>query len=279
MNLVYWPTGNPSPDHNGNTRKGDNLYTNSVVALDADRGNLRWYFQFTPHDLFDWDATEILVSFDKIVAGKRERLLAQANRNAFYYVLDRETGLFRTARPFAKQTWASEIDSHGRPIMNPASIPTPQGSTVYPASATNWMSPSYSPLTGLIYVPVKDWGGIFYSGISNYQPSERFMGGYFELFTNSLPSGVVRALDASTGELRWEYRKMTTNVGGLLSTKGGVVFGSAGQFFAALDAKTGRELWCVDTGGPIMAAPVTYSSNGKQFVTIAAGHDLLTFGL
>ena len=128
LNLVYWPTGNPSPEFNGDTRKGDNLYADSVVALDADRGDLRWYFQFTPHDVFDWDATEILVSFDKNVAGKRERLLAQANRNAFYYVLDRENGLLQTAHPYAKQTWSSEIDSHGRPIMNPAAIPTPQGS-------------------------------------------------------------------------------------------------------------------------------------------------------
>lgn len=279
LNLVYWPTGNPSPEFNGDTRKGDNLYSDSVLALDADRGDLRWYFQFTPHDVFDWDATEILVSFDKNVAGKRERFLAQANRNAFYYVLDRETGLFRTAQPFVKQTWASEIDSHGRPVMNPAATPRPQGSTVYPASATNWMSPSYSPLTGLMYVPAKDYGGIFYSSTADYHPGEIFAGGYFQILNNPPPVGVVRALDASTGELRWEYRNGAQSVGGLLSTKGGVVFGSAGQLFLALDAKTGRELWRFDTGGLIRAAPVTYSSNGKQFVTIAAGHDLLTFGL
>jgi alcohol dehydrogenase (cytochrome c) len=279
LNLVYWPTGNPSPEFNGNTRKGDNLYTDSVVALDADRGDLRWYFQFTSHDVFDWDATEILVSFDKNVAGKRERLLAQANRNAFYYVLDRENGLLKTAHPYAKQTWSSEIDVHGRPVLNPAAIPTPQGSAVYPGSATNWMSPSYSPLTGLIYMPAKDFGGIFYSSTADYHSGETFAGGYFQRFSNPPPEGVVRALDASTGELRWEYRNGGNSVGGLLSTKGGVVFGSTGQLFLALDAKTGRELWRFDTGGLIIAAPVTYSSNGKQFVTVAAGHDLLTFGL
>ena len=279
LNLVYWPTGNPSPDHNGNTREGDNLYTNSVVALEADRGNLRWYFQFTPHDLFDWDATEILISFDKIVAGKHERFLAQANRNAFYYVLDRENGDFRTARPFTKQTWANEIDSHGRPVLNPAAIPTPLGSAVYPASATVWISPSYSPLTGLMYVPVTEGGGILYLRTAEYPPTEKLMGGYFQSFTNPPPEVAVRALDASTGEVRWEYRKSANNVGGLLSTKGSVVFGSVGQFFLALDANTGRELWRIDTGGLIKAAPVTYSIGGRQFVTIAAGHDLLTFGL
>jgi len=282
LNLLYWPVGNPSPNYNGSARKGDNLYTDSVVALDPDRGNLRWYFQFTPHDLFDWDATEILISFDKTVAGKRERLLSQANRNAFYYVLDRENGLFRTARPLEKQTWANGIDAHGRPVMNPAAIPTPEGSTVYPSvgGATNWMSPSYSPITGLMYVPVREWGGIFYTRPVEYHLGDLFTGGYSEIFTNPPQVGVVRALDASTGEVRWEYRKNTTPVvGGLLSTKGGVVFGSAGQFFFALDAKTGRELWRIETGGMISAAPVTYSIDGKQIVTIVAGHDLLAFGL
>lgn len=280
-NLIYWPIGNPSPNFNGNTRKGDNLFTNSVVALDADRGSLRWHFQFTPHDLFDWDATEILVLFDRDVAGKREHLLGQANRNAFYYVLDRESGEFRSAHPFTKQNWASQIDSHGRPVMNPAAIPSPQGATVYPAvgGAANWMSPSYSPATGLMYVPGVAWGGIFYSKDAEYHPGETFTGGYFQLFTNPPPEGVVRALDAVTGEIRWEHRNHAYSVGGVLSTKGGVVFGSTEQYFFALDAVTGRELWRVDTGGQIMAAPVTYSIAGKQFVTIAAGHDLLTFGL
>jgi alcohol dehydrogenase (cytochrome c) len=282
LGLIYWPVGNPSPNYNGNSRKGDNLYTDSVVALDADYGKLRWYFQFTPHDLFDWDATEILVSFDKTVAGKRDRFLVQANRNAFYYVLDRENGLFRTARPLEKQTWASGIDVHGRPVMNPAAIPKPEGSTVYPSvgGATNWTSPSYSPITGLLYVPVREWGGTFYSRTTEYHSGELFTGGYSQIFANPPPVGVVKALDASTGEVRWEYRKNTTStVGGLLSTKGGVVFGSAGESFFALDAKTGRELWRIDTGGMIKAAPVTYSIDGKQIVTIAAGHDLLAFAL
>ena len=281
MDLLYWPVGNPSPNYNGDFRKGDNLYTNSVVALDASHGNLRWYFQFTPHDVFDWDATEILVSFDKTVAGKRERLLVQANRNAFYYVLDRENGAFLTARPFAKQTWASGIDSHGRPQMNPLALPTPEGSMVYPSvgGANNWKSPTYSPITGLMYVPLMEWGGTFYTGTQAYRPGELFTGGYSQIIANPPPEALIRALDAATGELRWEYRHPSWAVGGLLSTKGGVVFGSLGQWFLALDDNTGRELWRVDTGREIRAAPVTYSIDGKQLVTIAAGHDLLTFGL
>jgi alcohol dehydrogenase (cytochrome c) len=280
-NVLYWPVGNPSPNFNGDSRKGDNLYTNCVLALDADHGTLRWYFQFTPHDVFDWDATEILVAFDRTVAGKKEHLLAQADRNAFYYILDRDSGRFLTARPFAKQTWAQKIDSRGRPQMDPAAVPTPKGATVYPAvdGASNWMSPSYSPVTGFLYVPTRDWGGIYYSGDPQYEVGKMFTAGYFWLFTNPQPVGAVRALNAATGEVRWEHRNSESEVGGTLSTKGGVVFGSAGQYFFALHAKTGKELWRIDTGGPIRAAPITYSLDGRQVVTLAAGHDLFTFGL
>jgi alcohol dehydrogenase (cytochrome c) len=279
-NVIYWPTGNPSPNYNGDERKGDNLYTNSVVALDADQGTLRWYFQFTPHDLFDWDATEILLLLDRNVAGKRLRFLGQANRNGFYYLLDRETGHFSLARPFAKQTWSAGMDSRGRPIFNPATYPTERGTVVYPSDfgATNWESPSYSPLTGYIYVPALDWGGLVYRGQSKYRPGELFPGGSAQAFSDVRPQGAVRALDALTGELKWEYVNPAFHMGGLLSTAGGVVFGSQQDNFVALDAKTGRELWRVSTSGRIVAAPVTFLRDGKQMVTIAAGHDLLTFG-
>jgi alcohol dehydrogenase (cytochrome c) len=166
--------------------------------------------------------------------------------------------------------------------MNPAAVPTPECATVFPSvgGATNWMSPSYSPITGLMYVPVREWGGVFYTRPAEYRRGEIFTGGYSQIFDNPPPIGIVRAIDASTGEVRWEYRKNTTSdVGGLLSTKGGVVFGSASEFFFALDAKTGQELWRINTGGMITAAPVTYTIDGKQVVAIVAGHDLLVFGL
>ena len=279
-NLVYWPTGNPSPNFNGDTRSGDNLYTNSVVALDAERGTLRWYFQFMPHDVFDWDATEIIVLLDGNVAGKRQRLLAQANRNGFFYLLDAKTGNFLLAKPFAKETWANGIDSQGRPALNPRAYPTTQGTAVYPGvgGATNWISPSYSPVTGLMYVPALDWGGVFHKEHAEYRPGELFEGGSSEFFEGR-PQGAVRALNAVTGEVQWEYRNPAFIVGGLLSTAGGIVFGGQEENFFALDASTGHELWRVATGGPIRAAPITFVCEGRQMVTVAAGHDLLTFAL
>jgi len=280
-NLIYWPTGNPSPNFNGAGRAGDNLYTNSVVALDADRGTLRWYFQFSPHDVFDWDATEIVVLLDGKVDGKRERFLAQANRNGFFYLLDAKTGVFRLAKPFGKQTWADGIDSHGRPIVSSTAHPSEKGTAVYPGvgGATNWESPSYSPVTGLMYVPTLDWGGIFYTEHADYRPGEPFPGGSFQFFANDSSQAAVRALNPWTGEVKWEYRNPATNIAGLLSTGGGVVFGSQDQNFFALDANTGRELWRVNTGGRTVAAPISFLYKGSQMVTIAAGHDILTFGL
>jgi len=280
-NLIYWPTGNPSPEFDGDARGGDNLYTNSVVALNADRGNLQWYFQFTPHDLLDCDANEIVVLLDGGAANKRQPLLAQANRNGFFYLLDARAGLFRSAKPFAKQTWAKGVDSHGRPETNPAARPGEKGTAIYPslAGATNWQSPSYSPLTGLMYVPVLDWGGSYYKVPTKYRSGAPFLGGSFQYSTDASAQGAVRALNPSTGEVRWEYRNAAADVGGLLSTAGGVVFGSQNQSFFALDANTGRELWRVGTGGRTVAAPITFLNRGRQMVTIAAGHDILTFSL
>ena len=282
LNTIYWGTSNAAPDFDGGPRPGDDLYTACVLAIDPDTGKMKWYFQFTPHDLFDWDATEILIAFDETVDGKRQRLLAQADRNGFYYLLDRENGHFLRARAMVKQDWAQDIDAQGRPVRNPGALPTPEGTTVFPSvgGATNWMSPSYSPITGLVYVPVREWGGIFYSRIPEYHAGDLFTAGSSTIFNDPPPKGIIRAFDASTGELRWEYNNNTSaTVGGLLCTKGGVVFGSVSQAFVALDAKTGHELWRMETGGWIKAAPVTYTLDGKQMVTIAAGHDILTFGL
>jgi alcohol dehydrogenase (cytochrome c) len=280
-NVIYWPVGNPSPNFNGDGRAGDNLYTNSVLALDADHGALRWYFQFTPHDLFDWDACETVMLVDKDAGGKRQRLLTQANRNGFYYVLDRDTGRFVLAREFAKQTWARGIDNNGRPIVDPTARPTLKGTSVSPAvgGGTNWYSPSYSPRTNFVYIPFQDYAGVFYKQAAKYHPGEMFMNGDFQEFTNAPHEVAVRAVDALTGEKQWEYRNVAWNVGGLVSTAGGVLFGSEGTYFLALDATTGRELWRINTGGYSVAAPITYLLEGKQMVTIAAGSDILTFGL
>jgi alcohol dehydrogenase (cytochrome c) len=281
MNLLYWPIGNPSPNFNGEGRKGDNLYTDSVVALDADHGTLKWYFQFTPHDLFDWDATETLILFDARVAGAREHLLAQANRNGFYYLLNRETGHFVLARPYAKETWATGIDPNGRPIVDARARPSEQGTSVFPAvgGGANWFAASYSPVTGFIYVPTRDYAGLFYKDESRYRRGELFTGGTYQRSTSGFEQGVVLALEATTGAMRWEYRSNVRSVGGLLSTAGGLVFGSQDTYFFALDASTGHQLWRINTGGYTVAAPITFLCAGRQVVTIAAGSDLLTFGL
>ena len=262
-------------------RVGDNLYTNCIVALDADHGTLRWYFQFTPHDVFDWDATEILVLLDENIAGQRHRLLAQANRNGFFYLLDAQSGKLLRANAFARQTWSDGFDTQGRPKWNASAHPTEQGTTIYPGvgGATNWESPSYSPMTGLMYVPALDWGTIVYTQHSEYHPGEPYLGGSYQYLPGPGSQAAVRALNPLTGEIRWEYHNPATNVGGLLSTAGGVLFGSQNQAFFALDADTGHELWRVGTGGRVVAVPITFMNHGKQLVTIAAGHDILTFGL
>jgi alcohol dehydrogenase (cytochrome c) len=281
LNLIYWPVGNPAPEFSGNGRSGDNLYTNSVVALDADQGTLKWYFQFTPHDEFDWDATENLVLLRAKVEGIERDLLAQANRNAFYYLLDRETGRFLSAAPFARQTWAERIDERGRPVMKPEARPTGKGTSLYPAvdGATNWQSPSYNPEAQAMYVPVMERGGLYFSANVKYDAGKLFLGGMWQPHSNESPWLAVRALNALTGVMKWEYRTAGRHMGGLLSTAGGVVFGSHEQWFFALDASTGQELWRLNTGGPIAAAPITFLHAGRQLVVVAAGNNILAFHL
>ena len=281
-NLVYWGTGNPSPDWNGDVRKGDNLYSSSVVAVDADTGRLKWHFQFTPHDVHDWDATQVPVLVDAVFRGQQRRLMFWANRNAFFYVIDRETGEFLSGKPFVKQTWAEGLDDKGRPIRRPNTAPSREGTLVYPGvqGGTNWYSPSYSPLTRLFYMSVWDYASIYYTGDADYHPGNRFLGSAPVGVPNEPGHGMVKALDPLTSETKWEFPLQTNPQSGILSTAGGIVFGgnNEGQFFA-LDAETGKELWRANTGGVIVAGPVTYAVKGKQMVTIASGSALFTFGL
>jgi alcohol dehydrogenase (cytochrome c) len=280
LDLIYWGTGNPGPDWNGEVRKGDNLYSASVVALDADTGKMKWYFQFTPHDLRDWDSTEIPVLLDGSFGGHLRKLMLFANRNAFFYLLDRETGEFLLARPFAKQTWAEGIDSKGKPIRKPGTAPSTKGTLVYPGvqGGTNWYAPSYSPQTGLLYLSVWDYASLYFTGDAPYSPGNRFIGSVPQGVPDDSGEGAVRALVPETGQLKWEYKLYSKPQAGILSTAGGLVFGGTdeGQFFA-LDAQTGKELWRAQLGGVIVAAPVTYLSQGKQQVVIAAGHSIFVF--
>ena len=281
-NLIYWGVGNPGPDWNGDWRRGDNLYTCSLVAIDAASGKLRWHFQFTPHDTHDWDATEIPVLADMVVRGKPRKVVVMANRNAFYYVLERETGEFLSGTPYAKQTWAKGLDDRGRPQVIPGSEPTVEGNLVWPSlqGATNWFSPSYDAAGGMFYVAVREMGSYYYKGEAEYKPGTFFAGGGEREMKPDEMYGMIRALDASTGRKKWEFRLQSPPWAGVLSTAGGLVFGGTneGNFFA-LDAKTGAPLWNFQTGGDITANPVSFLVDGKQRIAIAAHGALIVFGL
>jgi alcohol dehydrogenase (cytochrome c) len=282
--LLYWGVGNPKPDYDNAARRGDNLYTNSVVALRGSDGKLVWYFQFTPADDHDWDAAQIPILADaKSPQGPEKRLL-WANRNGFYYVLNRVSGRFLTATPFAKTTWADGVDATGRPLLHVDSSPLHKGVVIYPGNtgATNWWSPSFDPAANRVFVPVIEQGMVYF-------PSERTAADKTSA-SESWPTGLgmslytaVRALDASTGKLVWEYRRAPraedNAIAGVLSTESGVLFGGDQSTFFALNSQTGTLLWSFATGGIFAAAPVTYSVKGQQFVAIAAGSDLLAFAL
>jgi alcohol dehydrogenase (cytochrome c) len=282
LNLLYWGIGNPGPDWNGDARAGDNLYTCSLLALDAATGALRWYFQFTPHDVHDWDANQVPVLLDAEIGGRARKLVATANRNGFYYVLDRTTGEFLRGTPYAKQTWASGLDGKGRPIVLPGSEPTVEGVLVWPSlqGATNWFSPAYSPKTGLFYVSVREMDSYYHKSDVDYEPGKYFMGGGETLVAGDETSGAVRALDVLTGERRWEFKLLSPPWSGLLATAGGLVFGGSmeGNIYA-LDAATGKPLWEFQTGGSVVANPISFLLDGKQVIAIAAGQGLFVFGL
>jgi len=278
LHTIYWGTGNPGPDYNGDARQGDNLYTCSLVALDEDTGKLRWHFQFTPHDVNDWDSAHVPMLVDD---GDR-KLVVVANRNGFYYVLDRATGEFLRAAQFGKQTWASGLDAKGRPIRLPDMEPTASGKMVYPGfhGVTNWFSPSFSPLTGLVYVATREEPAVFRKEKEPYTPGQWFSGGNPQGAPKIEPTGSIRALEHTTGKLVWEFPLKSPPWAGLMATAGGVVFGgsSEGMFFA-LDAASGIPLWHYGTGGPIFANPVSFLVNGRQYVAIASGAALFAFAL
>jgi alcohol dehydrogenase (cytochrome c) len=276
--VLYWPTGNPYPDTDGADRKGDNLYTNCVVALDLKTGKLIWHFQFTPHDLHDWDATEPPVLVDAKFRGKDRKLLLQANRNGFFYVLDRTNGEFLMAAPFVKKvTWASAIGADGRPVLTANNEVGFQETKTCPnvRGATNWYSPAYSPQTGLFYFMAVEDCGVYWRS--------RF-GGFAWLNDPADPgSKYLRALDIQTGKIVWEIPQVgpvEANYSGVLATATGLVFyGETGGDFAAVDAKTGDTLWHHNANYMFKASPMTYLAGGKQYVAIASGPNILAYSL
>jgi alcohol dehydrogenase (cytochrome c) len=279
LDIVYWGTGNPCPDYNGDERKGDNLYASSVVALSAKTGELKWYYQFTPHDTHDWDSEEPLLLVDQVWKGQPRKLLLHADRNGFFFVLDRATGEFLMAEPFGKVTWASGYDKSGRPILTDTHEPTVQGTVICPAEngASNWYSASWSPITNLFYVRSTDWCSL-YKKQSDPLVENRWYGGV----APNQPGGqnFIRALKSDNGQKAWEFPLTTFGRGGVLSTAGGVVFvgGSAGAF-VALDAKTGKAIWHLSLGQDWQASPMTYMVGGRQFIAIAGPAGIFTFSL
>ncbi|MDX1389953.1 MAG: PQQ-binding-like beta-propeller repeat protein, partial [Acidobacteriota bacterium] len=281
-NLVYWGTGNPAPDWNGDNRPGDNLYTCSLLALDADTGSIEWHFQFTPHDVHDWDANQIPVLVDIELDGRPRKLVVMANRNAFYYALDRVSGEFLFARQYSKQTWAKEIDETGRPVVLPNTEPTAEGNLVWPSlqGATNWFSPSFSPETNLLYVAVREMGSIYFKMETEYEPGKNFPGGGERARSGDQAAGAVKALDVRTGETKWEFRQHSPPWAGVMATAGGLVFAGSGEGnFFALDAETGDALWQFQTGGAVRSNPIAFTIDGKQHIAIASGQAIFVFGL
>ncbi len=283
LNLLFWGTGNPSPDFYGDNRTGDNLYSGSLIALDADTGALKWHFQFTPHDTHDWDANQIPVLADLAIGGQPRKVVMVANRNGFLYLLDRTTGQFIHAHPFVRQTWAKEIAANGRPVELPDQRPTEKGTLTCPDlfGGTNYMSPSFDPATGWLYVTARETCQIYFAEAPppGYKAGDRTMGGRIGRAPDP-PSGALRAIDPLTGERKWEIAHPQPSWAGVLTTAGGVVFSgtNSGAFFAA-DSRTGKELWRYQTGAPIYAPPTTYQIDHRQFVVIPAGMTLTTFAL
>jgi PQQ-dependent dehydrogenase (methanol/ethanol family) len=290
LHLLYWPTGNPFPDTDGSERGGDNLYTNCILALDPETGKLRWHFQFTPHDLHDWDAVQPPVLVDAQFQGRMRKLLLHADRNGFYYVLDRTSGELLLAKAFAKRiSWASGIDAKGRPIELPGNVPTPDGTPTCPdiRGAANWMSTAYNPDTGFYYVMTIENCGTYRSTQFGLHPSRAPAragrgGDLFSVPGADPPQRYLRAIEMQTGNIAWELDQKIAapNYGGVLSTAGGLVFYSESSGgFAAIDAQTGRTLWHFETSQPPKASPMTYMVDGRQYVAIASGSNVLAFAL
>ena len=299
LNLTYWGIGNPGPDFYREQRPGDNLYSDSVVALDADTGELRWYFQFTPDDPYDYDAVQIPVLADIERNGVPFKVMLWANRNGFYYVLDRATGRFLTGQPFVRVNWAEGLDDSGRPVETPQ----PPGEPTYPGvqGGTNWYSPSFSPRTELMYIPAwEDYGSIFIGEPQEYEPGGSFIGGRPRTFnpvpdapivpgltrgpvntwTDEAARGAVVAVDALSGERQWSFEMTDVISSGILTTASDLLFtGARSGYFQALDARTGDLLWRAALGGQIVNGPMTYEVGGKQYLAVIAGSSLSTFAL
>jgi len=284
LNTLYWGTSNPAPDFDGGPRPGDDLYTDCVLALDPDTGKLKWYFQFTPHDLYDYDATETPVLVDATYQGQPRKLLVEANRNGFLYILDRTDGKFLSAVPFVeKLNWAKAIDAQGRPVRTGVQ-PSAEGTRVCPgfSGATNWYSPSYNPETKLFYFLASENCTVFLLHAEKFKPGQM----YYSTGAKQSPGDGIKkilvAYEVGADKPTWKYPQVGSghSTGGVMTTASGLVFfGDDSQSFEAVDGHTGAPLWHFNTGQNIHASPMSYAVNGNQYVAIAAGGNVFSFGL
>ena len=278
-NTTFCTTGNPSPSNRGEGRGGDNLYSNSLLALDPDTGKLKWFFQFTKHDEHDYDATQVPVMVDQ----GDQHLILQANRNGFFYVIDRAAGKLISANPYAKVTWSDSKDASGAPVARKDASPTPEGNRVCPgaAGATNWMSPTYNPQTQLFYVTAREQCDVFSTAPQPYEAGHAYYGSAYFPNDDAAPFwGALRAIDPATGKIKWEWKHPSPTWSGVLSTAGGLVFtGDAEGNFSALEATTGKVLWHFQCGASVYSSPMSFAVDGKQYVAVAAGSALFTFAL
>ncbi len=282
LNLLYWGVGNPNPDYYGGDRKGDNLYTASLIALDADSGQLRWHFQFTPHDLHDWDSNHVPVLTDLTINGRARRVVMVANRNGFFYTLDRETGEFLVGKVYTGTQWARELTKEGKPIVLTDGLSTAAKPSCVPdyRGGTNFNPPSYDPALQLFFVMARETCAIYTPRKEEPVPGRSFMSGGME----KLPEpdySALRAIDPKTGAIRWEHKFSQSSLAGVMSTASGVVFtGDQDGYFNAFDSRSGKLLWRYRTGSPIHgAAATTYVLDGRQYVLIPSGMTITAFAL
>ena len=284
LNTLYWGTGNPAPDYDGSVRPGDDLYTSCLLALDPDNGKLKWYFQYSPHDLYDYDAVQTPVLVDTNFQGKPRKLIVTANRNGFLYGLDRTTGAFLWAKQFDKTgTWAKGIDAKGRPI-SAGLIPDEQGVRVCPGAggATNWYSPSYSPATHMFYFRSLEACAIFRAKTEPFEEGHSYYSTGTRLAAGERSQGYINAFDLNKLQFAWRDPQPGKNRGwgGVMSTATGLLaFGDDAQNFVVSDGRTGKTLWHFNLGQMVHASPMSYAVGGKQYFAIAAGTDLFAFAL
>jgi PQQ-dependent dehydrogenase (methanol/ethanol family) len=289
LNTVYWTVGNPGPNLNGDMRKGDNLFTCSVVALDPDTGARKWHYQFTPNDTHDWDSNEDTILVDRVWHGQPRKLMLHADRNGVFYVLDRVSGKMLSATPFVRTTWVKEWDENGRPQFQEGWRATAEGVTVYPSlgGGTNFQAPSYSPKTGLYYLVYHDSPGNYSAGPQAYEAGRQYQGRGNGGGFGAPPSGAapnsqgVMAIDPETGKARWKFELSQMALSpGLLATAGGVVFCATTEgYLIALDAMSGKLLWRYHSGGPVAASPIAYALDGRQYIALSVMNGLVSFAL